>query len=117
MNNVGKSRIAAFMLAVTGTAAAFGVASCCALPLILYGLGVSSAGLVGIAVWATPYRTPLMIAAAACLAAGAIILWRQRRMAGTTARGEVCSRPAAPNVTAVGLVIGTVLLVLGYLYV
>ncbi|HEX9461146.1 MAG TPA: mercuric transporter MerT family protein [Alphaproteobacteria bacterium] len=117
MANVTTSRLTAFLLTLTGTAAAFGVASCCALPLILYGLGIGSAGLAGIAVLATPFRTPLLIAAAACLLAGAAVLWHQRRNAARCGPGEACARPAAPNLTVFGLAVGLVLLVLGYVYV
>src|SRR5258708_24450944 len=97
MANVTTSRLTAFLLTLTGTAAAFGVASCCALPLILYGLGIGSAGLAGIAVLATPFRTPLLIAAAACLLAGAAVLWHQRRNPARFGPGEACPPPAAPD--------------------
>ena len=53
----------ALMLAAGGLAAAFGAASCCALPLLLGSLGLSSAWLVAVAWLAVPHRIALLIAA------------------------------------------------------
>src|SRR5258708_3195457 len=103
MANVTTSRLTAFLLTLTGTAAAFGVASCCALPLILYGLGIGSAGLAGIAVLATPFRTPLLIAAAAGLLAGAAVLCHQGRKRGRCGTGGACARTAPPSLAVVDL--------------
>ena len=111
-----QSGMAAILLTVTGFTAAFGVASCCALPLILSGLGIGSAGLAGIALIAAPHRTLLLIVSAACLGGGAVFIWRQRETSARCIDG-VCSQPIVRNSTAAGLITGSVLLVLGYLYV
>ncbi|MBN8907782.1 MAG: hypothetical protein J0H99_14365, partial [Rhodospirillales bacterium] len=58
--------------------AAFGVASCCALPFLLATLGLGTAWLGGIALLAAPHRLFLLAASALCLVAGAVLLWRQR---------------------------------------
>ncbi len=70
------------LLTLSGLAAAFGVAACCALPLLLISLGLSTAWLGGIASVAAPNRTLLLVFAALALAGGAILLWRQQRHAG-----------------------------------
>ena len=102
----------ATLLTASGIAAAFGVASCCGLPLLLATLGFSSAWLGGLAL---PHRTLLLSAAAICLAAGAVLLWR-RRSAVTCTTGSPFSTPVVRGSTAVGLVVGLVLLTIGYLY-
>ncbi len=112
------SRISgAALLTVGGLAAAFGVAACCALPLLLIRLGVGTAWLGGIASLAAPNRTLLLVFAALALAAAAILLWRQQRHAATCGPNGVCTPPAARVLTLVGLIIGVVLLVAGYFYV
>src|SRR5882724_2563703 len=59
--------------------AAFGVASCCALPVALSMLGIGAASLVGIGYLAAPYQRELLLAAILCLAAVAFLSWRQWR--------------------------------------
>jgi mercuric ion transport protein len=105
----------AALLAVGGIAAAFSAASCCALPMLLGSFGLGSAWLFGLALLAAPHRLILLAAAAACLAGGAALLWRRR--AAACAPGTACSsNPALRHLTGVGLALGSVLLVLGYLY-
>lgn len=73
------------VLAAGGLLAAFGMASCCALPIALSMLGIGAASLVGIGYLATPYQRELLLAAALCLAAVAFLSWRQwqARVAGS----------------------------------
>lgn len=103
------------LLTLGGLAAAFGVASCCALPFLLATAGLGTAWLGGVALLAAPHRPLLLGAAALCLAAGAALLWRQR-VAAVCGPGAVCSRPAVRGLTAAGLLLGLVLLTLGYAY-
>jgi len=56
-------------LAAGGLVAAFGVASCCALPVALSLLGISAASLVGIGYLAAQYQQELFYAAVICLGA------------------------------------------------
>ncbi len=105
---------AAALLTFGGLAAAFGAASCCALPLLFASLGLGTAWLGGIALLAAPQRGVLLAAAAVCLAGGAVLLWRQRVAAAACAAGTACARPAALRLTTAGLLLGSVLLVLGY---
>lgn len=65
------------VLAAGGLLAAFGVASCCALPVALSMLGIGAASLAGIGYLAAPYQRELLLAATLCLSAVAFLSWRQ----------------------------------------
>lgn len=104
-------------LTLWGLAAAFGLAACCALPLLLATLDLSTAWLTGVALIATPHRSLLMTIGATCLLGGAVLLWRQQ-LTATTCDPD---RPRAPGcmraLTLVGLLAGAALLLVGYAYV
>src|SRR5262245_60664724 len=69
----------ALLLAIGGLAAAFGVASCCAIPLLLASVGVGSAWLVAVASFAAPHRIALLTITTICLVGGGgLLLWRRR---------------------------------------
>ena len=104
----------AILLTLAGLGSAFGLASCCALPILLAGAGLGTAWLGGIADLAVPYRVPLIAISGVSLAGGAISLLRQRRVC---APGAFCARPAVRATTTLGLILGLVLLYLGYVYV
>ena len=104
------------LLTFAGLGAAFGLAACCALPLLLISLGLSTAWLGGIASIAAPNRALLMAVAALTLGGGAVLLWRQQRHAATCGPNGVCTPPAVRALTLSGLIIGVVLLIAGYLY-
>ena len=105
----------ALVLALGGLAAAFGAASCCALPLLLGSLGLGSAWLVAVAWIAAPHRLALLITAAICLiGAGAIFIWRRRVAACTP--GMSCGRPGTTALLIAVIALGAVLAVLGYAY-
>jgi mercuric ion transport protein len=107
----------AALLAAGGFAAAFGAASCCALPVLLGSFGLGAAWLFGLASLAAPHRTALLAAAAVCLAGGALLLWRHRTASIRCAPDSAClSNPAVRYLTAGGLAVGAVLLTLGYAY-
>lgn len=74
-------------------AAAFGVASCCALPLLLTTIGESTAWLGGVA-----------------------LLWREQRAASICGPNDTCTPPTVRVLTLVGLLIGAGLLWAGYVY-
>lgn len=103
------------LLTLGGLAAAFGVASCCALPLLLTTVGLGTAWLGGIALLAAPHRPILLAVAALCLLGAAVLFWRQRKVV-VRATGAICSRPAVSGMTVVGLLLGLVLLTLGCAY-
>jgi mercuric ion transport protein len=102
----------AMLLAAGGLAAAFGVASCCALPLLFGSLGLGTAWLVTVAWFAAPHRLALLAIAIICLGSGgAVLLWRRRRIAAC-APGVACGSAV---VTCV-LSLGAVLVVLGFMF-
>jgi mercuric ion transport protein len=103
------------LLTFSGLAAAFGVASCCGLPFLLATAGLGTAWLTSFALLAAPHRSILLVVGAACLAGGGVLFWRQQRMAACTP-GAFCSRPAFKSLMLTGLVVGLVLLYLGYAY-
>ena len=106
----------AVLLTASGLMAAFGVASCCALPFLLATAGLGTAWLAGIALLAAPHRPMLLSVAATSLTGGAVLLWRQQRSA-VCKPGAACSRPAVRGLTSAALLFDFVLLTLGYLYV
>ena len=107
----------AAVLTLAGVAAAIGVASCCALPVILLGLGIGSVGLAGIAAFAEPHRALLLAASAICLVAGAALALFHRPSARACAVGTRRPRSVARGLIVTGAFFGSVLLVLGYVYV
>jgi mercuric ion transport protein len=105
----------ALLLAAGGLAAAFGAASCCALPLLLGTVGLGSAWLVAVAWIAAPHRLALLNVAILCLGSGAgVFLWRRR--AAACVPGAACGRPAMTTLLVGALSLGTVLVVLGFMY-
>lgn len=105
------------VLTLGGLGAAFGVAACCALPMMLVSAGLGTAWLGGVASVAAPYRNVLLPLAALALAGGAVLLWRQQRHAATCGPNGVCTPVAVRVLTLVGLLVGAALLYAGYLYV
>jgi len=107
----------AIALTLGGIAAAFGVASCCALPILLTAAGLSAAWLGGIAVVTAPYRDLLLWLGTLSLAGGALLLWRMQRSAIAGGSGGVCTPGWLRLVLLIGLISGAILLWLGYSYV
>jgi mercuric ion transport protein len=110
------SETGATLLAAGGFAAAFGAASCCALPVLLGSLGLGSAWLGSLALLAGPYRSVLLAAAVVCLVSGGgLLLWR-RRVAIACAPGAVCGRSVVTGLITGVLSLGAVLTVLGFVF-
>ena len=101
----------ALLLAAGGLAAAFGAASCCALPVLLGAIGIGGAGLGGIALLAAPYQPWLLLAAAASVLVGGGLLWRSRAAACPPG---ACGRPGVRLVTTLALTLAAILALLGY---
>lgn len=104
-------------LTLAGIAAAFGVASCCALPILFASAGIGAAWLSGFGLAAAAYRTPLLLVAAVSLFAGAALLLRQQRAAVRCGSDGVCTPPWMRMLTLAGLLLGAALLWAGYRYV
>ena len=107
-----RAPVSAALLTVGGIGAPFVAASGCGLPFLLASIGISFAGLTGLAIFSAPYRPFLLVGAAVCLVGGAALLWRSHR------RARACGvrRPAARNAIIAGLAVGAVLFYLGYAY-
>jgi len=104
-------------LTLAGIAAAFGVAACCALPILFASAGIGAAWLGGVAIVAAPYRTPLLLIGALCLLAGAALLLRQQVTAARCGPGGICTPRWMRVLTLIGLLLGAALLSAGYRYV
>jgi mercuric ion transport protein len=105
----------AVVLAAGGLLAGLATASCCAIPILLGTLGLGSAGLFRLAVVAAPHRTALLVIGAVAIASAGVLLWRQR--VDVCKPGAVCAKPVVRIATAVGLIVGVILLIAGYIYV
>ena len=97
----------AALLTLSGLGAAFGLAACCALPFLFAGLGLGTAWLAGIAIFALYHRTAFIAVALIGLGGAAVLLWRQRRTI----------KPGAWALTGAVWLIGVVLFYYGYTYV
>jgi mercuric ion transport protein len=109
------THMGATLLAAGGLAAAFGAASCCALPLLLGSLGIATAWLGGLSLLAGPYHAILLAAAVVSLVGGGLLLWR-RRAGVACAPGVACRRPVTTALLAGTLSFGAVLTVLGFVF-
>lgn len=78
------------LLAAGGVLAALAASSCCIVPLVLFGLGVSGAW-IGNLTRLAPYQPYFLAATAACLGYGSWLVYRSGNR--TCADGEVCARP------------------------
>jgi mercuric ion transport protein len=105
----------ATLLAAGGLTAAFGAASCCALPLLLGSLGIATAWLGGIALLAGPYRPTLLATALVSFVSGGLLLWRRHAIVAC-APGVACGRPVITALLTGALSLGAVLTVLGFVF-
>ncbi len=103
------------VLAAGGMLAAFGVASCCALPIALSLLGISAASLVGIGYVAAQYQQELFYVAVACLSTAGLVMWRQGQ-SPACASDAACSHPVARWATLTAFGLGLALLALTFWY-
>lgn len=107
----------AVLLTVSGIGAAFGVAACCALPILLATAGIGTAWLAGIASIAAPYREIWIVISALSLLISAFLLWRAHQKA-VRCGGVAASSPRWLRIAlAVGLAVGVTLLAAGIFYV
>lgn len=103
------------LLTLAGLASAFGVAACCALPLLMTSVGIGAAWLSGVALAAAPFRTQLLALSALALVGGAVLVWRQQWAATACGSGE-CMPRSLRILNFVGLLLGAGLLWAGYTY-
>jgi mercuric ion transport protein len=96
------------LLAAGGVIGALLASSCCIVPLVLFGLGVSGAWIANLTELA-PYQPYFIDATFACLAGGYGLLYRSRRRACTD--GQVCARPLSNRIVTNGLILATILVI------
>src|SRR6266851_1002406 len=94
------------MLVGAGIVAALAASSCCILPLVLFGIGVSGAWIANLTRLA-PYQPYFIAATLACLGGGYWLVYRSATRA--CAEGEACTRPLPNRIVKIGLVFSTTL--------
>src|SRR5262245_15394803 len=104
------------VFAAGGLLAAFGVASCCALPVALSMLGISAASLGGIGYAAAAYQRERFCAACWCLAAVAVLSVRrwQARTRGFCALPRTRFQTLAGGVTLISVASAMALIALTF---
>ena len=95
-------------MAVGGLLGALVASSCCLLPLVLFGLGVSGAW-IGNLTQLAPYQPFFVAATVACLGYGYWLVYRSSKVA--CAGGEACARPLSNRLVQLGLIVATVLVI------
>jgi mercuric ion transport protein len=96
------------LVATGGLIGALAASSCCILPLVLFGLGVSGAW-IGNLTRLAPYQPYFIAATAACLGGGYWLRYRSRKT--TCADAEVCARPLPNRIVTMSLILSTVLVI------
>ncbi len=109
----GRRFFGAAGLASAGLAASFGLAACCALPILLAGAGVGTAWLAGPSSIADPIRGYLTPIAALALIGAAFLVLRNPK---SCAEGDLCARPIVRVILGVLVIVGAVLLYLSTQY-
>ena len=103
----GTDRRAEF-LAVGGLLGALAASSCCILPLVLFGLGVSGAW-IGNFTQLAPYQPYFIAATLGCLGYGYWLVYQSSKLA--CADGEACARPLPNRLVKAGLIVATIVVV------
>lgn len=96
------------LLAAGGFVGALAASSCCILPVVLFGLGISGAW-IGNFTQLAPYQLYFVGAAVACLGAGYWLV--RRRETADCAEDEACGRPLPNRIVRIALVAATLLIV------
>jgi len=95
------------LAAVGGLLGALAASSCCILPLVLFGLGVSGAW-IGNFTRLAAYQPYFLVATLAFLG---YCYWLVYRSAHACADGEACARPLPNRLVKTGLILATILVV------
>jgi len=97
------------LMAAGGLLGAFAAASCCILPLVLFGLGVTGAW-IGTFTQLAPYQPYFIAVTIGCLGYGYWLVYRASKVAACT-DGEACARPLSNWLVRLGLIVATMLVV------
>src|SRR5215472_12863893 len=90
------------LMAAGGLLGALAAASCCILPLALFGLGVSGAW-IGTFTQLAPYQPYFIAVAIICVGYGYWLAYRSRKL--VCAEGEACARPLSKWLVRLGLIV------------
>lgn len=96
------------LVAIAGVLGGLAASSCCIVPLVLFGLGISGAW-IGNLTQLAPYQPYLIAGTVACLGGGYWLRYRSSRIA--CADGDVCARPLPNQVVNISLVLATILVI------
>ncbi len=96
------------LLTLGGIVGALAASTCCILPLVLFGLGISGAW-IGSLTQLAPYQFYFIGATAACLGGGYWLVYRSAKRA--CAEDDACARPLPNRIVKMGLVSATVLVI------
>src|SRR5207249_11593402 len=96
------------MMAVGGLLGALAASSCCILPLVLFGLGISGAW-IGNFTQLAPYQPYFIAATIGFLGYGYWLVYRPSTLA--CADGERCARPLPNRLVKISLALATILVV------
>ena len=94
------------LMAAGGLLGAIAASSCCILPLVLFGLGVSGAW-IGNLTRLAPYQPCFFAATLGFLGAGYWLMHRESKR--VCAQGEACARPVPNRLVKTAFVVATVL--------
>lgn len=97
------------LLAAGGVLGAVAASSCCIVPLVLFGLGISGAW-IGNLTRLAPYQPYFIAATVGCLGAGYWLRYRSRKTA--CAQDEACARPMPNRIVTIGFILATILVAL-----
>jgi mercuric ion transport protein len=106
--DVVSSRRGQVLVATGSLLGALAATSCCILPLVLFGLGVSGAW-IGNFTQLAPYQPCFIIGTLACLATGYCLVYRSSTVACTD--GTACAHPLPSWLVVAGLIAATVLVI------
>jgi mercuric ion transport protein len=93
-------------MAAAGLVGALAASSCCIVPLVLFGLGVSGAW-IGNLTRLAPYQPGFIVATLGFVGTGCWLVYRDSKR--VCADGESCARPLPNRLVKTALVVATVL--------
>jgi len=105
-NTVDGSRRGQVWMAAGGVLGALAASSCCILPLVLFGLGISGAW-IGNLTQLAPYQPYFIAATLGFLGAGYWMVYRASKRACT--HSDVCARPLSHRLVKSALILATIL--------
>ena len=107
-NTVDGSRRGQVWMAAGGLLGALAASSCCILPLVLFGLGISGAW-IGNLTQLAPYQPYFIAATLGFLGAGYWMVYRASKRACT--HSNACARPLPHRLVKSALILATILVV------